>query len=719
MSLVEPTFSDQWYRVAETKPRLSPHLTVLRQVYRGDVWYIVKNPATDQFYRFNPSAYMFLGMLDGETTVDEAWEACNAQLGDDAPTQRECIELLGKLQLFGLLKGEMPLEVDMLQERSHDIRKRHFEQFTGKFVFMTLPLINPEPFLRRFENVGRFIFSRYGFMLWLALIITALVRLIPRFDEFGSSFNGILDPKNLIWMTVIFIVLKTIHEFSHAFSCKILGGRVTEMGIMLMLLLPIPYCNATDSWGFQEKWRRIVVSAAGMYGEFAVAAVAAIVWSMTQPGVVHTIAFNTIFVASLTTLLFNINPLLRYDGYYILSDLLEIPNLANRAYEMLKHLINKKIFGVKELRDPNVKNLNEQITLVVYALCSIPYRLLVVTGIIVAVTYRYPFVGIVLATIGIIIWILFPIAKGITFVLTSHILHQVRPRAVLISSVFTFIVVMLLGIIPWPAHAYATGIIEARNKATLRAPEDGFLVKVACRPGEEVQPGQAVALLRNDDLENKLAEAKAQAAIRRISLDSAISSSDIEYKIAQQQYESAERVLKAAEKHVERLKLTSPTKGELIAPDIYDLQGSYVEKGNEIARVASLNDVVVKVTVDDHQYGWAFVSGTEPKAKIRVRGMAGKVIHAEIERIVPAGQHDLIASQLASQAGGNVTMDPTSTSQPRTLRSQYIITLKPEDTDIKLVPGARVKVQFTSGREPLVYGWTRRLYQAFLQRFPW
>ncbi|HEB60200.1 MAG TPA: hypothetical protein ENJ06_00080, partial [Phycisphaeraceae bacterium] len=243
MSLVEPTFSDQWYRVAETKPRLSPHLTVLRQVYRGDVWYIVKNPATDQFYRFNPSAYMFLGMLDGETTVDEAWEACNAQLGDDAPTQRECIELLGKLQLFGLLKGEMPLEVDMLQERSHDIRKRHFEQFTGKFVFMTLPLINPEPFLRRFENVGRFVFSRYGFMLWLALIITALVRLIPRFDEFGSSFNGILDPKNLIWMTVIFIVLKTIHEFSHAFSCKILGGRVTEMGIMLMLLLPIPYCT--------------------------------------------------------------------------------------------------------------------------------------------------------------------------------------------------------------------------------------------------------------------------------------------------------------------------------------------------------------------------------------------------------------------------------------------------------------------------------------------
>jgi putative peptide zinc metalloprotease protein len=720
MAQPHQTFSDQWYRVAETTPELSPHLDVLRQVYRGDVWYIVKNPATDQFYRFNPAAYMFLGMLSGQTTVDDAWEACNAQLGDDAPTQRECIELLGKLQLFGLLRGQLPLEVDMLKERSHDIRKRHFEQLTGKFVFMTLPLINPEPFLRRFENVGRFLFSRWGFAIWLTLMIAGLVRLLPRLDEFGSNFNGILDPGNLIWLSVIFIVLKGVHEFSHAFSCKAYGGRVTEMGIMLMLFLPIPYCNATDSWGFAEKWKRIGVAAAGMYGEFVIAAIAAIVWSATEPGVVHTIAFNTIFIASITTLLFNLNPLLRYDGYYMLSDGLEIPNLANRSYEMLKHLICKKIYGVKEMRDPHVKDRTEQSLLVTYALCSMPYRLLIVTGIIVAVTYRYPVVGIVLAVMGIIMWLFFPLGKGLTFILTSPILHQVRPRALLITGAASLAVILVFGVIPWPAHSYADGIVEPRHRVVLRASEPGFIDQIVAAPGQTVAVNQPVIFLRNDQRQSELAQAEAELNIQRLRRDLAKSQSEVDYKIAEQQLEAAQRSYNAAATHVERLTLAAPVAGQLVAPDLENLEGSFVDVGQELGRIATLDDLIIKTTVDQHRYDWLFVGRDDtPRAEIRVRGQAGRVVKATIERYNPAGKNQLIAPQLSTTAGGEVTMDPTSQDQPRTLRPQYVITLKTADSRSILTPGARVRVQFTNGSEPLLFGWSRRIYQSFLQKFPW
>jgi putative peptide zinc metalloprotease protein len=663
---------------------------------------------------------MFLGMLDGQTTVDEAWDACNAQLGDDAPTQRECIELLGKLQLFGLLRGRLPLEVDMLKERSHDIRKRHFEQLTGKFVFMTLPLLNPEPFLRRFAGVGRFIFSRWGFMLWLVLMIAALLRLAPRIGEFGSNLNGILDPGNLIWLTVIFIVLKAVHEFSHAFACKAYGGRVTEMGIMLMLFLPIPYCNATDSWGFAEKWKRIAVASAGMYGEFAVAAIAAIVWSATEPGVVHTIAFNTIFIASVTTLLFNLNPLLRYDGYYILSDSLEIPNLANRSNEMLKHLICTKIFGVKELREPHYKDRTEQVLLVTYALCSMPYRLLIITGIIVAVTYEYPVVGIMLAVLGLVMWIAFPIGKGITFLLTSPILHQVRPRAVLISGAFAAAVIIFFGVIPWPAHSYADGVVEPRNRVVLRAAEAGFVEEILAQPGETVTENQPVVVLRSDQRLADLAQARASFNIEQVRLDQAKSKSEVEHKIAEQQVEAARRALAAAAEHVQRLTIESPVTGQLVAPDLLDLQGAFVEPGKPLGRVSTLDDIVIRATVDQHKHDWLFLGrGGTPSAEIRVRGQAGKEIPATIERFNPAGKRELIAPQLSTMAGGEVTMDPTSQNQQRTLRPQYIITLKAENGEAVLVPGARVRVQFTNGSEPLLFGWSRRIYQAFLQKFPW
>ncbi|MCK4873088.1 MAG: efflux RND transporter periplasmic adaptor subunit [Phycisphaerales bacterium] len=719
MAQVQPTFSDQWYRVAETCPRLSIHLSILRQVYRGEVWYIVKNPATDQYYRFNPSAYMFLGLLDGEHTVDSAWEACNSQLGDDAPTQRECIELLSKLQLFGLLRGELPLEVDMLKERAHDIRKRHFEQLTGKFVFMTLPLINPERFLQRYENVGKWVFSRWGFVCWLLLFMTGLIRLIPRLGEFGSAFNMILEPRNLIWMTVIFVVLKTIHEFSHAFACKAYGGRVTEMGIMLMLLLPIPYCNATDSWGFTAKAKRVGVAAAGMYGEFAIASVAAIIWSVTEPGVLHTIAFNTIFIASITTLLFNLNPLLRYDGYYMLSDLIEVPNLANRSQEMLKHLINKKVFGVKDLRDPHVKDLNEQTTLVTYSLCSMPYRLLIVTGIIIAVTYRYPAVGVVLAVLGIVMWLLFPIGKGVTYVLTSHTLHQVRPRAILISGGASLAVILLFGVIPWPAHGYATGVVEPVEQATLRTVESGFVEEILVEPGDRVIADQVIVRLRNDERSNALNEALALYNSQRIRLDAAASSSPLDRNVVERQLESARRAFETEQERAARLVIASPTPGMLIAPDLLDLQGAFLQAGAEIARVATLDDLVVKVTVDDQQFGWLFQRDHTPTAAIRIRGRAGTEIDATIERVIEAGHHDLIAPQLSSRAGGEVTMDPTAGENPRTLHPQFVIILRPDADDLSLAAGARVRVQFTSGSEPLMYGWIRRIYQSFLQKFPW
>ncbi|HNX27634.1 MAG TPA: peptidase M50, partial [Phycisphaerae bacterium] len=387
MAQVRPTFHESWYRIAQLRPRVRVTVQIQKQYYRGVGWYIIRDPANNDHFRLSESGYAFIALLDGYRTIEQAWKICLEKLGDDAPTQGEVLQLLGQLYMSNLLCGDMPPDCESLFARYKKRKLREIGATLGNILFLRLPLFDPDRFLEGFEKVFGWIFSWFGFALWAVLVVMGLAAVAGRWSDLVSQAGNVLAPSNLVFMYLCFVVIKAIHELGHGLACKKFGrlegdtGEVHTIGIMLLVFTPMPYVDATSSWSFRDKRRRIMVAAGGMYVEIAVAAVAAMLWAASASGsILHALSYNTMFIASVSTLLFNINPLLRYDGYYILSDILEIPNLYDRSKRYLYYLIRRYVWGIDSIINP-AHTRGERIWFLPYAVASCIYRVIIFAGI--------------------------------------------------------------------------------------------------------------------------------------------------------------------------------------------------------------------------------------------------------------------------------------------------------------------------------------------------
>ena len=303
MSVDRPTFHEAWYRVADLRPRLLSGVKVRRQHFRGQLWYVLENPANSQFARMDENAYRFAGSLDGRRTVSEVWQSCNEHLGDGAPTQGEVIHLLGQLHAMNLLYVDLPPDAEGLLNRYRRRVQREVLGYLSNLLFLRIPLFDPDALLNRWVGVVGLVYSWVGLLLWLMLVGTGLYFVVGNFRSWSAQSADVLAPDNLVFLYLSFVVVKICHEFSHAFACKRFGrlnrsaGEVHGMGVMFLVLFPLPYVDASSAWSFRNKWHRAIVGMAGVLAELAVAAVAAIVWAQTSIGTVHIIAYNVIFVA--------------------------------------------------------------------------------------------------------------------------------------------------------------------------------------------------------------------------------------------------------------------------------------------------------------------------------------------------------------------------------------------------------------------------------------
>src|ERR1051326_4720145 len=356
MTPERPTFSPLWHRIRALKPRLRPHVQITRQHYRGRRWHVVHDPASNQFYRLSPVAHELVGVLDGNRAVEGAWNISLATHGDGAPTQGEVLELLGQMYNSNLLAIDTTPETEQLLSRGKERTKRRIASQALGIMFSRLRLFNPDRYWSWLEPLMRPILNKWGFFAWLAWVIWGMVAVLPYWEDLKNGFQDAVAPSQWLSVFAAFVVIKAIHETGHGVICKRFGGQVPEFGAMLLVLLPSPYVDASATWAFPNKWQRMAVGAGGMIFELAVAAVAAHVWVGTLHGgslLAHKLAFNAMFTASVTTILFNANPLMRFDGYYILSDWLEVPNLMQRSMRMLQHLAQRYIFGLERTRPPS------------------------------------------------------------------------------------------------------------------------------------------------------------------------------------------------------------------------------------------------------------------------------------------------------------------------------------------------------------------------------
>ena len=284
-------FSPSWYRVAELKPRLRNHGEVHRHDYRGKVWFILQDHASGRSHRFSPAAYSFIGLMDGNSTVQQLWDTVTEQAGDKAPSQDEVIRLLGLLHSADILISDVTPDSRELFRRYQRQERMKLKQRLWTPLAIRIPMFDPENFLERSLSFARLLINRYTAVLWLMVVLTGVVLAAVHWSDLTENVvDRALLPQNLLLLWFVYPVVKTFHELGHAYVTKLNGGEVHEIGIMFLVLMPVPYVDVSSAWGFRDKHKRMAVGAAGIAVELFLGALALFVWLSVEDGVVHAIA---------------------------------------------------------------------------------------------------------------------------------------------------------------------------------------------------------------------------------------------------------------------------------------------------------------------------------------------------------------------------------------------------------------------------------------------
>lgn len=716
MAEATQTFSESWHRIAGQRIALRRGINTRRQNFRGKRWIVIENPLSNQFFRLTPAAYEFVARLRPDRTVEEVWKECMERFPDEAPGQEQVIQLLSQLYYANLLQYAEAADATQLFERFQRTKQRETRSKLMNIMFMRFPLLDPDEFLNKTMGlVGKFI-SPLGAIIWLGFVGFALKLAFDNWTRLMDESQGVLAPQNLPLLYVGLIVVKTLHEFGHAYFTKKYGGEVHVMGVLLMIFTPTPYVDATSSWGFRSRKQRILVGAAGMIVEVFVAAIATMIWANTGPGVLHNLCYNMIFVASVSTVLFNLIPLLRFDGYYILSDLLDIPNLAQRSMAQLRHLVERYAFGLRKSESPAYSK-REEWWLTSFGISSSIYRIFVFGSILLFVADRLLLIGIIMAVICAISWIVVPLVKLVKYLASDPKLDRRRPRAVGISLAVATVIILLLQVIPFPHHFRAPGVLEARTWSQVLNESAGELAQVVVKPGTVVKAGDALAVFKNPELDLALAAARASKTETEARLLQAMRMETANLKPLRSKLESVEKRIARLEADRRALTVRARHGGLWLAPSIEEGLGRWMAKGTSLGLVVDPSSFEFIATVLQEDVDRLFGRGIRG-AEIRFIGQAGKTVPATNLRKIPAEKRNLPSPALGWAGGGEI---PVSAQDPEGQRAAEPFFEVHADIgaapEVALVHGRSGKIRFKLPSEPLLPRIVRRFQQLLQKRY--
>ena len=708
-------YSPSWYRVADLKPRLRSHAKVRRQTFRGQIWYVLQDRASGHYHRFSPAAHLVVSLMDGSRSIQQIWDEACAQLDEDALTQDEVIRLLAQMHRSDVLHGDVPPDVLEMTTRAEKQRRRKLIFSLLNPLAVRIPLLDPERFVNATYPLVRPLFGWFGVLLFLGVVGTAAVLAGLHWPQLTENITDrVLATESLLLLAITYPFVKALHELGHAYAVKRWGGEVHEMGIMFLVLMPVPYVDASASAAFREKWRRALVGAAGILVEVFLASLALFVWLNAESGMVRAFAFNVMLIGGASTLLFNGNPLLRFDGYYVLSDLVEIPNLYQRANRYLLYLIQRHAFGLRSVESP-VNAPGEGAWFLCYGIAALIYRLFIMVAIVSFIATKFFIVGVLIAIWSCMMMYGLPLAKGLWFLTTSPALYRRRGRAVgVVGGVVAATAAFLLGL-PLPLTTVTEGVIWVPGDAVVHARTEGIVSEVLAPPNSEVQPG--TPLLRMVDPLLAARVRVLEAEVRELELrHAAVNMEDrAEANIIRERLHHAGAELALNLKRAEDLVVRSPSAGVFILSRPADLPGRFLHKGAEIAYVADFSGPVVRAVV--RQDAVDLVRQRTEAVDVRLAGPVARSLAAEVVREVPSATDRLPSPALSTVGGGDIALDPTSTAEPTALERVFQFELRLPPGEHVATVGGRVHVRFDHGPEALAWRMYRSLRQIFLKQF--
>ena len=708
-------FSPSWYRVAQLKPRLRGHVEIHRHYYRDDLWYVLQDHASGRFQRFTPSAYFLIGLMDGKRTVQEIWDEGCSHLGDEAPTQDEMIRLLSQLHAVDVLQCNVSPDIEELLNRFEQQRFSTLKQNLICPLFMQFPLFDPERFLAWFQPYVRPFFSWLGAIFWFVVVGTGIFLSGVHWPALTENITDrVLSANNLVLLWLTFPILKAFHEFGHAFAVKVWGGEVHEMGIMMLVLTPVPFVDASAASAFREKQKRILVGAAGMIVELFIAAIALFIWINAEPGPVRAVTYNVVFLASVSSILFNGNPLLRFDAYYILGDLLEISNLGQRGIQYTVYLVQRYLFGFHDV-EPPLSTSGERFWFVTYTIASYAYQIFIFVGIVFFIANKFFIIGIILAIWGGIGMIIVPGSEIFRYLFSVPNFHRRRVRVITVCVFLAATIVAILYFLPVPLGTRAEGVIWVPEQSFIRAGTEGFVERVNIIPGTWVKKGEPLIVCSDPLLPAHIRVLESQLQELKAIHKSLIIDKLVQAEITNEEIRHVAAELDRARERARELTIRSGTDGIFIVPIAQDLPGRFVRRGDLLGYVIDRSTISARVVVEQSDVD--FVRQRTRKVLVRLAEKIPKIVPAVLRREVPAATDQLPSRVLGREGGGDIPIDPRDMHGVKAFQKVFLFDLELPETECLLKVGSRVYVRFDHGWEPLLWRWYRAARRIFIRRF--
>ena len=708
----EPFFSQSWYRVGALRPRVRGHGQVHRHSYRGETWYVLQDHASGRSHRFTPAAYAVIGAMDGQRTVQEIWELASRQLGEDAPTQDELIGLLSQLHAADLLQSDVAPDTAELFERAGRMSRSTLKANLRNPLAIRFPLWDPDRFLERTLPWLRPLFGWLGGLLWLGVVVPAGLLALEHWSALTENFSDrVLAIGNLAMLWLVFPLLKLVHELGHGYATKAEGGEVHELGLMLLVLTPVPYVDTSAANVLRSKWRRAFIGGAGMICEVFLAALAMHLWLVVEPGLVRALAFNVVLVAGVSTLVFNLNPLLRYDGYYILTDLIEMPNLSQRSGRYWTYLANRYLFGERQAESPTTAR-GERRWLLFYGPIAFAYRIFVVLSIALFVAGAYAIVGIALGLWGVVTTIMLPLGRALAFLATSPRLSHRRTRALLVTAAGVLAAAGLLFIIPVPLRTQTEGVVWLPDNALVRAGASGFVQRLLADPGASVKVGEPLVESRDLDVDAQLRVLEARLQELDVEHSRYLFEDRAKAEIVRQEREATSAALARALEKSDSLVARAGADGRFVVPRPEDLPGRFARQGEVLGYVTDGRHRIIRAVVQQDDI--ELVRDRLERVEVRLAGRILEPVPVRVLRAVPAALDEIPSRVLSADGGGALPVDPRDPHGGRSLQRlfQLDLELPPDAADVML--GTRAYVRFTHAMEPIGVQLYRRVRQLFL-----
>ena len=571
-------YSHDWYRVSGLQLRLRPGVQVSRQMVRGSVWQVLTDPNTGRQHRFNDAAWRLLAALDGERSLQDVWLEQLTEHGDDAATQPEALRIVAHAFSAQLLLGQLTRDARTLVKTQRKAQTQRRRAAINPLAFK-LPLWNPSAFLERWTPQLAWLFSRGTRRVGWFVALLGFFGLLWQGEALArDAFSQEGSLRLLLAMWVVWPVMKALHELGHAFTIKSLGGEVNEIGVTLMVLTPLPYVDASASVSFADKHDRAAVAAAGIWVESVLASLALGGWLLLEPGVLREVCLAVVLVGGISTLLVNGNPLMRYDGYHVLSDLLELPNLAPRSLRWWNLLLQRRLLGDRRARMHDLSR-GEVPWLLAYGPLSWLWRVALMLVLALGVSHFSQLLALLLLAMAAWLALAGPVFKALRWIGKAPDAAGHRVRAALVLGSVGLAGLAGIFMLPVVDRTHAPGIVWLPDEAFVRLQSEARLENFMVRDGQTVAAGEPVAQLINEDLQAELTKARQALSSAQMERLLRFESDAPRTAVAEDQLGRIQAEVDRVQGLVDALLVRSAVAGTVVLTDPHRLLGRWLAQG--------------------------------------------------------------------------------------------------------------------------------------------